>query len=151
MEKQVLTTPALYISYFLKKNRIEYYDRMSEVRRSGDYEQWVKFFLQALHESAQDAVVAVDKLTALHDKNWDVVSRLGRGSKTARRLFAYLEGNPIIDTQKTASALGASFKATSGAIKRLCDAGILVKSAGERRNRMFSYQEYLDILAQGTK
>lgn len=48
MEKRVLSTPALYISYFLKKNRVEYYDRMTEVRTKGNYEQWVKFFLQAI-------------------------------------------------------------------------------------------------------
>jgi Fic family protein len=69
MEKGVLTTPALYISYFLKKNRIEYYDRLSEVRRNGNYEQWVKFFLQAIYESAEDATLTIDKLTVLHDKN----------------------------------------------------------------------------------
>ena len=64
MEKEVLTTPALYISYFLKKNRIEYNDRMSEVRRNGNYEQWIKFFLQAIYESAEDATITIDKLTA---------------------------------------------------------------------------------------
>ena len=43
LEKKVLSTPALYVSYFLKQNRIEYYDRMSEVRRQGDYEQWIRY------------------------------------------------------------------------------------------------------------
>lgn len=55
MEKGLLATPVLYISYFLKKNRIEYYDRLTEVRNKGNYEQWVKFFLQAVLESAEDA------------------------------------------------------------------------------------------------
>ena len=55
MEKKVLSSPALCISYFLKSNRIEYYDRMSEVRLKGNYEQWIKFFLRAVGESAQDA------------------------------------------------------------------------------------------------
>lgn len=68
MEKKVLTTPALYISYFLKKNRVEYYDRMTEVRAKGNYEQWVKFFLQALIESAEDATATIDELISLHDK-----------------------------------------------------------------------------------
>lgn len=68
MEKKILTAPALYISYFLKRNRIEYYDRMTEVRRKGNYEQWITFFLQAVMESAEDAVHTIDQLTALHDK-----------------------------------------------------------------------------------
>lgn len=66
MEQKILSTPALYISYFLKKNRIEYYDRMTEVRTKGDYEQWIKFFLQALIESAEDAIRTIEELTALH-------------------------------------------------------------------------------------
>lgn len=51
MEKKILSTPSVYISYFLKMNRIEYYDRMTQVRKTGDYEQWVLFFLQALSDS----------------------------------------------------------------------------------------------------
>ena len=56
IEKKILSTPSLYISYFLKMNRVEYYDRMTQVRKTGDYEQWVLFFLQALSDSAEDAI-----------------------------------------------------------------------------------------------
>ena len=137
MEKGVLTTPALYISYFLKKNRIEYYDRMSEVRRSGNYEQWIKFFLQALYESAEDATITIDKLIALHDKNITAISSMGRAAKTALRLFAYLEENPIIEIQKTATALDTTFKTISDSVRRLCEMGILTQSSGDQRNRTF--------------
>jgi Fic family protein len=150
MEKGVLTTPALYISYFLKKNRIEYYDRMSEVRRSGNYEQWIKFFLQALYESAEDATITIDKLIALHDKNITAISSMGRAAKTALRLFAYLEENPIIEIQKTATALDTTFKTISESVRRLCEIGILTQSSGDQRNRTFSYTAYLDILREGT-
>ncbi len=61
MEKGILSRPALYISYFLKMNRVEYYDRMTQVRKTGDYEQWVIFFLQALSDSASDAIQTIDK------------------------------------------------------------------------------------------
>ena len=67
LENKVLKAPVLYISYFLKKNRIEYYDRMSEVRRTGDYEQWVRFFLEAIIESSEDAIDAIGKLASLHE------------------------------------------------------------------------------------
>jgi len=150
MDKGVLTTPALYISYFLKKNRIEYYDRMSEVRRNGNYEQWIKFFLQAIYESAEDATDTIDKLMVLHDKNIAAVSGMGRASKTALRLFAYLEGNPIIEIQKTAAALDTTFKTVSDSVRRLCEMGILTQNSGEQRNRTFSYAAYLDILREGT-
>lgn len=150
MAKGVLTTPALYISYFLKKNRIEYYDRMSEVRRNGNYEQWIKFFLQAIYESAEDATDTIDKLTALHNKNIASISGMGRAAKTALRLFAYLEENPIIEIQKTAAALDTTFKTVSDSVRRLCEMGILTQNSGEQRNRTFSYAAYLDILREGT-
>lgn len=150
MEKKILTTPALYISYFLKKNRVEYYDRMTEVRSKGNYEQWVKFFLQALAESAKDAIAAIDELTALHDKNIDLVAGMGRASKNAMLVFRYLEANPIIEIGKTAEALGITFGTASNAVERLSSAGILEQITTGRRNRTFAYKDYLAILRKGT-
>lgn len=150
MEKKILTTPALYISYFLKKNRVEYYDRMTEVRSKGNYEQWVKFFLQAIAESAKDAIAAIDELTALHDKNVDLVAGMGRASKNAMLVFRYLEANPIIEIGKTAEALGITFGTASNAVERLSSAGILEQITTGRRNRTFAYKDYLAILRKGT-
>ena len=150
MEKKILTTPALYISYFLKKNRIEYYDRMTEVRAKGNYEQWVKFFLQAIIESAEDATAAIDELTSLHNANVTVISKLGRASKNALLVFNYLESNPIIEIGKTSEVLNISFNTVSSAVKRLVDVGILVQTSDSSRNRTFTYEAYLDILRKGT-
>lgn len=150
MEKKVLSTPALYISYFLKKNRVEYYDRMTEVRTKGNYEQWVKFFLQAIMESAEDATATIDELIALHDANVSVISKLGRAAKNAMLVFNYLESNPIIEIRKTAESLGITFNTTSSAVNRLVDAGILVQTSDNSRNRTFAYEAYLDILRKGT-
>ena len=150
MEKKVLSTPALYISYFLKKNRVEYYDRMTEVRAKGNYEQWVTFFLRALLESAEDATATIDELIALHDKNAAVISGMGRAAKNAMLVFEYLEANPIIEIRKTAEALSITFNSASSAIKRLTDAGILVQTTNASRNRTFAYEDYLSILRKGT-
>ena len=150
MEKGILSRPVLYISYHLKKNRIEYYERMTEVRNKGNYEQWVKFFLEAICESAEDALAAIHRLSALHVRNAETIASFGRGAKTGLRLLTYLEENPIIEIQKTALALGATFKTTSDAVRRLRDAGILIQAAGKRRNRTFAYEAYLEILREGT-
>ena len=150
MERGVLRTPALYISFYLKKNRIEYYDRMSEVRSKDNYEQWVKFFLRAVQSSAEDASQTIRELASLHERSMAVIDGMGRAKKTAKALFSYLEQNPIIDIRKTAEALGSSFSTVSGAVKRLEEKGILVQTNNASRNRVFAYQEYLDILRKDT-
>ncbi len=151
MEKKALTTPALYISYFLKKNRIEYYDRMTEVRRRGNYEQWIKFFLQAIEESAADAIETVDGLTRLHDENMNKIGTLGLSSATAEKVFSYLESNPIIDIQKTADALGMSYNAIAKSVNLLIEQDILEQTHKVGRQRIFAYRDYLRILRKDTE
>ena len=152
MEKKILTTPALYISYFLKRNRIEYYDRMTEVRRKGNYEQWITFFLQAVMESAEDAVHTIDQLTALHDKNMTLLMEgvAKRQSDTLKKLFAYLEANPIIEVKKTSQALEMAYNTIARAVAVLVEKGILVQSEKAGKTRIYSYSEYLDILRKDT-
>lgn len=150
IDRKVLTTPTLYISYFLKKHHSEYYDRLSEVRDDGDFEQWIKFFLSAINESAQDAVQTIDELSALHDKNEASIQAIGRARINALRVFEYLEAHPIVDIGKTAEALKLSFNTVSTAIKRLIELGILTPTRNISRNRVFAYKDYLDILRRGT-
>lgn len=151
MEKGILSHPALYISYFLKMNRIEYYDRMTQVRKTGDYEQWVMFFLQALSDSAGDAIQTIDALTALHNQS---VTKLGAFSKRQQtnllKLFAYIETNPIIDIQKTAAALGLSYNTVSKMVTILVDEGILRQTDKAGKAKIYSYADYLDILRKDT-
>jgi Fic family protein len=150
MQVGILSTPALYISYFLKKNRVEYYDRMTEVRRSGNYEQWVLFFLEALADSASDASQAIDRLSALHDANDAVIDGMGRSAASTRKVFHYLEASPIIEVNKTARDLGMAYNTANAAVRRLTEAGILQENARTGRTRTYSYAAYLDILRQGT-
>ena len=150
IDKKILSTPALYISYFLKKNRIEYYDRMNEVRTKGNYEQWIKFFLEAIYESAKDAAETIDKLAALREKNINKLEKLGRRSKNAVKLYEYLESNPIIDIKKTAKELNMAFNTVSSVVNDFCIIGILEQTSTQSRNRTFAYNEYLNILKVGT-
>ena len=151
MEKGILSTPALYISYYLKMNRIEYYDRMTQVRRTGDYEQWIAFFLQAFADSAEDAIHTIDRLTALHDKTIKLFDALTKRQRiSVLKVFSYLESNPIIDIQKTAIALETSYNTVSKAVSIMVDAGILKQTSKSGKARIYSYTEYLDILRKGT-
>ena len=150
MEKKVLHSPALYISYYLKLNRVEYYDRISEVRTKNNYEQWVSFFLLAIKESSEEAAETILKLNVLHNKNVSVIDELGRQGKTSRLIFDYIEKNPIIDIGKTSHELGISFNTASSHINRLVEHGILVQTNNSERRRVFAYEEYLSILRKDT-
>ena len=150
MEKQALTKPVLYISYSLKRNRTEYYDRMMLVREKGEYEQWVRFFLAAILDSVNDAIENIDKLIMLHDKTAAILGKTGRSAKTLNKVLSYLEEHPIIEINKTAASLGISYGTAASAVKKLCDLGILKQTNNAQRNRVFAYEEYLDVLRSGT-
>lgn len=151
IEKKVISCPALYISYFLKMNRIEYYDRMSQVRKTGDYEQWILFFLQALADSSSDAIDTIDKLTKLHNKNINILDDISpRQKANVLKVFNYLEKNPIIDIQKTTNALSLSYNTVAKAVLLLVDKGILRQSAKSGKTKIYSYFDYLDILRKDT-
>ncbi len=75
---------------------------------------------------------------------------MGRASQTTMQVFRHLEANPMIDIGKTAKKLGLSFNTVSSAVNRLIDVGILVQTENTRRNRIFTYEDYLNILREGT-
>lgn len=141
-----LDKPILYISYFLKKNQIEYYDRISEVRRSGDYEQWIMFFLEAVKAACEDSIDTIYRLSELHKRNMAIIPHTSRNVDTSLRFFEYMEQHPILDVGKTAKALGISYNTVSSLIAKYEGLGILRKTVNRNRNRVYEYAEYLDIL-----
>lgn len=151
MEKKILSTPSLYISYFLKMNRIEYYDRMTQVRKTGDYEQWILFFLQALSDSAEDAIQTIDELTKIHNRNAQKFENMTkRQQANAMNFLIYLEKNPIIDIQKTAAALNLSYNTVAKSVALFVDNGILQQTEKSGRSKIYSYVDYLTVLRKDT-
>lgn len=152
MEKGILSHPALYISYFLKLNRTEYYDRMTQVRKTGDYEQWILFFLEALADSADDGIRTIDRLTALHQESMKQFEGLPkRQMANVLKLFAYIEKNPIIEITKTAASLGISYNTTSKLVSLFVTQGILKQTNQSGKAKVYSYVKYLDILRKDTE
>ena len=151
MEKKILSAPSLYISYFLKMNRVEYYDRMTQVRKTGDYEQWVLFFLQALSDSAEDAIQAIDRLTEIHNRNVQKFNSMTKRQQTnAINFLIYLEKTPIIDIQKTATALNLSYNTVAKSVALFVDNGILQQTEKSGRSKIYSYVDYLAVLRKDT-
>ena len=150
MEQRLIEKPVIYISYFLKKNQIEYYDRISEVRRTGNFEQWIRFFLEEVSKSASDSLEAIRQLSVLHDTNVEKLPKTTRSKDNLRAVFDYIEQYPIIDIKRTAKELEVSYNTVAAAVRKLVELGILQETTNAARNRVFAYEEYLAILRKDT-
>jgi len=150
ISKKLLSFETLYMSYYFKRNRIEYYDRLMETRTKGNYEQWVKFFLKAIKESADDAINTIEDLTLLHERNKTLVEKSEKAVKNVMKVFLYLEMHPIVDINKTSEDLEITFNTASRAIGKLVKLGILEQTVNSQRYRVFAYQDYLNILRRDT-
>lgn len=146
----VLESPMLSISYFLKRNQVEYYDRMSDVRQKGTYEQWVRFFLEALDAAAADGIATAEALSRVHEENRALLPAGRRTSDATHRLFDHLGSHPIITIGHAADELGLSYNAVANAVKKLVSLGILQETTNAARNRVFAYESYLAVLRPGT-
>lgn len=154
LDKKVIKTPSLYLSFYLKEHRIEYYDRMSAVRETGDYEQWIKFFLEGIYVSGESAIETANELILLRNKyirRLESENYTKRTFETMMKVFHYLENHPIIEIGKTAEDLSISYNTVSAAVDRFEKLGILHLVKKQGRNKVYSYKEYIDILRSGTE
>ena len=145
MKEGILSSPVLYLSCYLKANRSEYYDRLSDIRYNGSFEQWIKFFLKGVAETAQDATAAIDKLNALHAKNDNMLP-----NQKLKNFLTHLESNPIITIPIAAECLQCSRNTIANYVKLMCEKGILKPSSKTRKTVIYSYASYLNILREGT-
>lgn len=146
-EKQILQRPLLYISYFFKKYRAEYYDRLQAIRNSGNWEDWLKFFLRGVSEVAQEASGVARKIVSLREEHRQLVlERMKRKSGTAIALLEQLYFRPIITVENVQEITGlSSYGNANDLVKDLCDLGLLTETTGQKRNRVFAYAPYLDV------
>ncbi len=147
---QLLDHPILYLSLALKRRQSEYYKHLSAVRREGDWEGWCRFFLECVQESAEDGVVAAQRLFTLMNENRQTVLAESGATVSALRLLHELPNQPILTLAKAMEILGMTKPTTSKAIEVLSRAGVLHEVTGKKRDRIYAYQNYLDILSQGT-
>jgi Fic family protein len=147
----LLEADTLYLSYYLKRNRIEYYDRLMDVRLKGHYEAWISFFLEGVIESSKHALNTIEALLDLREKHLNLLTSLqGKTKQTALLLFEYIESHPIIDIKQASIGIKKAFNTVSSAIETFEDFGILKQVDGNIRYRIFAYEPYLSILRDGT-
>ena len=149
--KGVLHRPLLYLSFFFKKNRQEYYDRLGMVRNKGDYEQWLIFFLKGVIETADSAIETSKKILELQTNHRQLLWQKKISSPLAVGILERLYYKPYVSVNDIAQDFNISFQGASILVSQLEMAGILKEITGRKRDRRYVYAEYIQILSEGTK
>jgi len=147
----LLSSPLLYLSLGFKRHRQEYYRQLDAVRAGGNWEGWVSFFLECVRESADDGVSTAQRLFSLVGADRRKLSDLKSVTVSAIRLFELLPQHPMVTLSKAMELVGATKPTTGKAIDALTKAGILAEITGKKRDRIYAYRAYLDVLAEDTR
>ena len=147
----VLREPILYLSLYFKQRRDEYYRLLEEVRRTGDWEAWLEFFLDGVRQTADGAVATARRLVDLFQKDRTRIQKGGRAAGSALRVHEVLKERPLVNLQEVCRRAGLSFPTVGSAMGHLVRLGIASEVTGKARNRVFGYGRYLKILSEGTE
>jgi len=148
-ERRVLSLPLLYLSWFFKRHRAEYYDRLQAVRLDGDWESWLGFFLRGVEEVAKEAVERARKVIALRESARRSASEKGgRKSGNLLRAIDSLFRQPVVTATSLAKDLDLSFVTANGLALALVDLRLLTEETGYRRNRRFRFAPYLELFEE---
>lgn len=145
-EREVLQKPVLYLSYYFKKYRQEYYERLQQIRDTGDWEQWLMFFLRGVIEVSAQATETARRILALREEHRDAIaSNLGRAAGNGHRVLEYLYKNPIVSVNEVHDLLSISYPAANNLVTRLTDCGIVKEITGHTRHRRYAYEHYIAL------
>jgi len=146
-----LKEPLLYPSLYFKTHRQEYYDLLQQVRTDGDWEAWLRFFLNGLRQTAELAVNTAQRLTDLFAKDRQRIQSLGRTAGSALRVHDAMQQQPVLRIPQAARMTDMTPPTATMALKNLERLGIVREITGRRRNRIYVYNEYIAILSEGTE
>ena len=141
-ERAVLLKPLLYLSLYLKGNRLEYYDRLTAIRKNGDWEGWVKFFLKGVEQTGLEALETARKVIAFRE---EAIRTAGAMGANELKLVEFLFARPLTDIQAVEKHLGVVYNTAATLIRRFERAGLLKETTGGRRNRVYRFSAYLDL------
>jgi len=148
--KRILDEPLLYLSAFLKAHQQEYYDRLQQVRIDGNYEAWVRFFLEGIIAVSQQVVQTTKRIQLLERQDTDRLLAAGIAN-TGLLLLRDLMMRPVIRVRDVERTLGVSYNLANKLVSFFEHLGILKQISSNKRNRKYLYGAYLDILAEGTE
>lgn len=146
---KVLDKPLLYISYFFKAHRTEYYARLMEIRLRGDWESWIKFFLRAVKESSELATHTATDIHKLITSDREAVKKKPSSSITEQAFDQFCR-QPILTNANLVDCLKTTKPTIQKALDNLISHGVISEISGKKRGRSYAYKAYLDILTKDT-
>jgi Fic family protein len=150
-EQEVLLKPVLYLSYYFKKHRTEYYERLQSIRDEGAWEDWLKFFLRGVIEVSKQATETARRILSLREDHRQLVTdNFSRSAANGHRVLERLYTRPIISASQAKELIGSSYQAANDLIERFTELGILNEFTGQARNRRFRYTPYIDLFNDDT-
>jgi Fic family protein len=147
----ILHEPLLYLSLYLKQHRDEYYRLLDRVRSDGDWEAWLRFFLEGVRQTADGAVTTARRLAGLFEEDRARVQAKGRVAGSALRVHGALQARPVTTLSEIAAKTGLSFPAATVGMGVLTELAIAKELTGRKRDRVFAYDRYLAVLQEGTE
>jgi len=145
VNKGILKKPILYLSDFFEKHRNLYYDNLMRVRTHNDINQWFKFFLTGIIETSKNGVETFNSILHLSKSTEEKITKLGARSADAHKVIDYLYSNPVIDAQKVGSIIDKKPQSAYQLINKLENLKILREITGSQRNRLYVFDDYLEI------
>lgn len=144
----LLQEPLMYLSGYLKQHQGEYYRRLSAIRSHGDWEAWVQFFLEGVASAASQAEGNIIQTASLIAADRKHLLQQPKASPLSYRLFELLPMMPRFTAEHVRQQLQTTFPTASAAIRSLQDAGIVTELTGQKKNRIYSYQAYVELLSR---
>lgn len=144
-ERNVLSQPLLYLSYYLKAHRAQYYDRLTAIRNEGDWEGWVKFFLQGVLEVSQGATDTARAILHLRERHRGEIAGRLSGSANGMRLLDYALLQPLFSIRMVERHLGCAYATAANLVSEFESLKILQEISGRQRNRLYRYESYLNL------
>ncbi|MDH3973589.1 MAG: Fic family protein [Deltaproteobacteria bacterium] len=148
-ELDILQTPVLYLSYYFKKHRDRYYDLLQEVRDNGNWEDWLKFFLDGVACISIEATEIARKIVDLRERHRSLIAEnFGRIAANGLKVLEKLYSIPIITVKDIIDLTGTSYTAANQLMNKFVDNNMLSEITGHSRNRRFRYTDYIDIFSE---
>jgi len=145
-EKKVLLKPVLYLSYFFKRYRQQYYEHLQAVRDEGTWERWLTFFLKGVFEVSRQATNTARQILSLREQHRQIIiNQLGRAAGNGHRVLEHLYQNPIVSVTDVQQLIGTTYPAANNLVTRIVKHGILQELTGQKRNRRFIYMDYISL------